>query len=92
MPDPHEVSRETIRRLLTGQTVSTWVKVDAVVRALCCLSDQDPDHRRWPESDHYEDDDPETFRQYLRRLWNDDIDRIEPEDDPAGSPAQSSRR
>lgn len=79
MQDPLPVSRETIRRLLKGQTISTWERVDAVLRALCEIGGQDPDRRRWPESDNWHDDDPTTCRERLRQLLNDDIDGVEPE-------------
>ncbi|MFD5233625.1 hypothetical protein ACFWJ5_34880 [Streptomyces qaidamensis] len=82
MDDPLPVSRETIRRLLTGQTLSTWEKVDAVLRALCKLSYQDPESLRWPEESGgwNESGDPTTRRQHLQRLWNDAVDGIDPED------------
>jgi len=82
------VSRETVRRLLTGQTLSTWAKVDAVLQALCRLGNQDPDRRRWPESSDWNDDgDTTTCREHLRQLWNDAVDGIEPEDPLAAPPA-----
>ncbi|MFE0776421.1 hypothetical protein [Streptomyces sp. NPDC058861] len=88
MPNSHKVSRETIRRLLTGTTISQWVVVDAVLRALCQMRDWDPDGRRWPEpTDRYDEDDPETCREYLRRLWNNDIDGLEPDEAPIAPPA-----
>ncbi|MFJ9250359.1 hypothetical protein [Streptomyces sp. NPDC101776] len=91
MPNPHKVSRETIRRLLTGQTTSQWAVVDALVRALCELQARAPDDRRWPEpDDQYEEDNPETCREYLRRLWNDDIDGLEPGEAPTVPPAVSA--
>lgn len=91
MHDPLPVSRETIRRLLKGQTISTWERVDAVLRALCEIGGRDPDRRRWPEADNWHDDDPTTCRERLRQLLNDDIDGVEPENDPASvSPARSN--
>ncbi|MEU5438234.1 hypothetical protein AB0G73_33425 [Streptomyces sp. NPDC020719] len=88
MPNPHQVSRETIRRLLTGQTTSQWPVVDALLRALCQLQDRDPDGRRWPESDdRWDEDDPVTCREYLRRLWNNDIDGLDPDEAPVTPPA-----
>jgi len=90
MRDPIPVSRETIRRLLKGQTVSTWERVDAVLRALCEIGGQDPDRRRWPEADNWHDDDPTTCRERLRQLLNDDIDGVEPENDPASVPPARS--
>ncbi|MEV6002163.1 hypothetical protein AB0M25_23535 [Streptomyces griseomycini] len=88
MPNPHKVSRETIRRLLTGTTTSQWAVVDAVLRALCQMRDWDPDGRRWPEpDDRYDDDDSTTCREYLRRLWNNDIDGLEPDEAPIAPPA-----
>ncbi|MEU8138220.1 hypothetical protein [Streptodolium elevatio] len=85
MRDPLPVSRETIRRLLKGETVSTWERVDAVLRALCEIGGLDPDRRRWEES-RYDDDDPTTCRQRLRQLLNNDIDGVEPKNVPAPIP------
>ncbi|MFF8024768.1 hypothetical protein ACFZDJ_27435 [Streptomyces sp. NPDC007896] len=91
LASPVPVSRETIRRLLTGQTVSTWAKVDAVLRVLCQLGGQDPDRRRWPEpEDRFDEDDPASCREYLRRLWNDAVDGVEPEEAPAVPPPRPS--
>lgn len=87
MPDPHPVSRETIRRLLTGTTTSQWAVVDALLRALCHLQERDPDGRRWAEADNDWDDDPSTCREYLRRLWNNDIDELEKGETPTAPPA-----
>lgn len=88
MPNPHKVSRETIRRLLTGQTTSQWPVVDALLRALCQMQDRDPDGRRWPEpDDRYDEVDPTTCREYLRRLWNNDIDGLDPDEASAAPPA-----
>ena len=89
LPTPVPVSRETVRRLLTGQAVSTWARVDAVLRALCHLAEQDPDRRRWPEpEDRYDENDSSSCREYLRRLWNDAVDGIEPREAPAVPPPQ----
>lgn len=87
MPDSHPVSRETIRRLLTGTTTSQWPVVDAVLRALCHLQGRDPDGRRWAEADDHWDDDPSTCREYLRQLWNNDIDDLEKSETPTAPPA-----
>lgn len=80
LPGASSVSRETVRRLLTGQTLSSWEKVDAVLRALCQLCGQDPERRRWPADTSSwgggEDDDT-TCREYLFQLWNDAIDEVE---------------
>lgn len=86
MQDPLPVSRETIRRLLKGETISTWERVDAVLRALCEIGGMDPDRRRWPEADNWQDDDPTTCRERLRQLLDDDIDGVEPENVPAPVP------
>ncbi|GLP68756.1 hypothetical protein TUSST3_53790 [Streptomyces sp. TUS-ST3] len=88
MPEAHKVSRETIRRLLTGQTTSQWAVVDAVLRALCHLQNRDPDQRRWSEEDDWRDDDPRTYRQVLRHLWNEDIDKAGT-NDPTRVPPQT---
>jgi hypothetical protein len=90
MQNPLPVSRETIRRLLKGETISTWERVDAVLRALCEIGGMDPDRRRWPESDNWQDDDPTTCRERLRQLLDDDIDGVEPENVPAPVPPARS--
>lgn len=88
MPNPHPVSRETIRRLLTGTTTSQWAVVDALLRALCQLQARDPDGRRWAKpDDRWEDDDPSTCREHLRHLWNNDIDGLEENEAPSVPPA-----
>lgn len=80
MTDAFPVSRETIRRLLRGESVARWERVDAVLRALCEMGNQDPDRRRWQESGDWNDDgDPTTCRQHLRQLLYDDIDEVQPE-------------
>ncbi|MET9847944.1 hypothetical protein [Streptomyces ossamyceticus] len=80
MTDAFPVSRETIRRLLRGESVARWERVDAVLRALCEIGNQDPDRRRWQESGDWNDDgDPTTCRQHLRQLLYDDIDEVQPE-------------
>ncbi|MFD7678477.1 hypothetical protein [Streptomyces sp. NPDC060187] len=84
-----KVSRETIRRLLTGTTTSQWAVVDAVFRALCEMQGRDPDGRRWPESedDRWDDSPPATCREHLRRLWNNDIDGLDRDEEPSAPPA-----
>ncbi len=74
--EPVQVSRETVRRLLKGETTSTWPKVKAVHEALCRMAEQDPTWRRFP----YGDEDDRTARDYLRDLWNDAVDRVAPDD------------
>ncbi|GAA2970038.1 hypothetical protein GCM10010446_63910 [Streptomyces enissocaesilis] len=94
MTDAFPVSRETIRRLLRGESVARWERVDAVLRALCEIANQDPDRRRWQESGDWNDDgDPTTCRQHLRQLLYDDIDEVQPElppSPPAVPPPRSS--
>lgn len=84
LPETPSVSRETVRRLLKGETISRWDKVDALLRVLCSMADRDPDDQRWP--DDYDDD--ITYRDRLRQLWDNDIDGVEPE--PESPPAQTS--
>ncbi|MFE6946041.1 single stranded DNA-binding domain-containing protein [Streptomyces chartreusis] len=92
MTDAFPVSRETIRRLLRGESVARWERVDAVLRALCEIGNDDPDRRRWAETDDWNDDgDPTTCRQHLRQLLFADIDKIQPELPPA-SPAVPTPR
>ncbi|MFD7731296.1 hypothetical protein ACFV6F_13025 [Kitasatospora phosalacinea] len=95
LPAPAPVSRETVRRLLTGKGHVTWPKVDAVFRALCRIANQDPDRQRW-YNDGY-DNDETTCREHLNKLWNDCLDgddgvlpapRSEPQA-PANPPEQT---
>ncbi|MFD9061402.1 hypothetical protein ACFVZ3_07790 [Kitasatospora purpeofusca] len=71
-PEGRAVSRETVRRLLTGKGDATWNNVDLLFRALCHLAGEDPERLRW-EQDRY-DDDATTCRDHLRKLWHDSID------------------
>jgi hypothetical protein len=81
------VSRETVRRLLTGQTYSDWARVELVLRAMCLLASQDPDRRRWPHpADRFDEDDPSTCIEHLRLLWNNAVDDIDPDDDADPAP------
>lgn len=76
------VSRETVRRILKGETTSTWPTVRAVHEVLCRMADQDPTWRRFSDSSDYdEDNDTRTFREYIRDLWNDAVDGVEPDDE-----------
>ena len=77
------VSRETVRRLLKGETTSTWPKVRAVHEVLCRMADRDPTRRRFSDSSDYdEDDDTRTLREYILDLWNDAVDGAESDDGP----------
>ncbi|MHC3464604.1 hypothetical protein OG936_37300 [Streptomyces sp. NBC_00846] len=79
---PVTVSRETVRRLLKGETTSTWPTVRAVHEVLCRMGDQDPTWRRFSDSNDYdEDNDTRTLREYIRDLWNDAVDGVEPDDE-----------
>lgn len=83
------VSRETVRRLLKGETTSTWPKVKAVHEVLCRMAEQDPTWRRFANSEDYDDDnDVRTLRDYLRDLWNDAVDGSETDEAPAVPPQQ----
>ncbi|WP_413755071.1 hypothetical protein [Streptomyces sp. MMBL 11-3] len=77
------VSRETVRRLLKGETTSTWPKVKAVHDVLCRMADRDPTWRRFSDSSDYdEDNDTRTLYEYIRDLWNDAVDGVESDDGP----------
>ncbi|MFI1018156.1 hypothetical protein [Streptomyces sp. NPDC020965] len=82
------VSRETVRRLLTGQTLSDWARVELVLRAMCLLANQAPDRRRWPHPEDRSDDDPSTCIEHLRLLWNNAVDDIDLDDDEDAPPPQ----
>lgn len=92
------VSRETVRRLLKGETTSTWPRVKAVHDALCQMADHDPTWRRFSDSSDYDDEnDTRTHREYIRDLWNDAVDGIEAGDSlpqlapvPVASPPRTS--
>ncbi|MFC7797201.1 hypothetical protein [Streptomyces cinereoruber] len=76
------VSRETVRKLLKGETTSTWPRVKAVHEVLCQMADQDPTWRRFADSaDYDEDNDTRTLREYIRDLWNDAVDGVAPDDE-----------
>ncbi|MGN9796243.1 hypothetical protein ACTMTU_34860 [Streptomyces sp. OZ13] len=82
-PDRVVVSRETVRRLLKGETTSTWPKVKVVHEVLCRMADRDPTWRRFADSSDYdEDNDTRTLREYIRDLWNDAVDGVEVDDGP----------
>lgn len=81
------VSRETVRRLLIGQTFSDWARVELVLRAMCLLANQDPDRRRWsPSEDRYGDDDASTCIEHLRLLWNNAVDDLDSDNDAVPPP------
>lgn len=76
------VSRETVRRLLKGETTSTWPKVKAVHEVLCRMAGHDPTGRRFSDSSDYdEDNDTRSLREYIRDLWNEAVDGVEPDDE-----------
>lgn len=66
-----KVSRETVRRLLKGETISSWPTVRAVHQALCELADQDHTQLRF-QSEYSED--TRTLREYIRDLWNEAVE------------------
>lgn len=73
-------SKETVRRVLTGQVVPPrWATVDAIISGLCALAGLDPDGPRWAD-DEWNGRDPEspTWRCVLKARWNDALD-----EDPA---------
>ncbi|MEE1826163.1 hypothetical protein PUR61_28820 [Streptomyces sp. BE20] len=75
LPAPVQVSRETIRRLLTGKSIVSWPKANAVFLALCSIAGQDPDRDRWERPNYRDDDDYyPTCRAHLRKLWLDCMD------------------
>lgn len=86
-----KVSRETVRRLLKGETTSSWVTVRAVHQTLCELADQDHTQLRFPSE--YSSD-TRTLREYIRDLWNDAVEG-EPANpttsEPTPVPPQSGR-
>ncbi|MEW2467932.1 hypothetical protein AB0919_23360 [Streptomyces sp. NPDC046994] len=73
--DAFTASRETIRRMLRGETVPvSWQVVDGVLTVLCARASIDPDTERW-EGGY---DEAPTHRQNLRNLWNEALDAPPP--------------
>ncbi|MFH7337131.1 hypothetical protein [Streptomyces sp. KHY 26] len=74
-------SRETVRRMLRGQTVPVnWQVVDAVLTVLCARAGIDPEEERW-EGGFTQGP---SHRANLREAWNEALDT------PATSPAPQS--
>lgn len=78
-------SKETIRRMLHGETVpANWETVEAVLEALCELADKDPDS----EAPWWEDSfgAGPTFREVLTGAWNAALEAPSPSEAPAPPP------
>ena len=79
-------SQETVRRILRGTVVPTdWNRVNAVFQVLCEVGDIDPDVDR---GDGRYDDDAESNREYLRRLWDEALEE-EPQAPPIPRPTRA---
>jgi hypothetical protein len=61
-------SAETVRRMITGKVLPEQARLYAVFRVLCDMAEVDPDADHW--EGRYDDDEPESHWQYLRRLWD----------------------
>jgi hypothetical protein len=72
---PGPISRETVRRLLKGQTRSTWKKVELVFEALCSIANRDPEADRW--ADAYDVDEKQSQRAWLCELWSNAVDEVQ---------------
>ncbi len=76
--DPHSIvmltlSRETVRRILKGETLSSWKRVEALFEALCFISNRDPEQDRWAEENY-----PfQTHRSYFKEVWSAATDGVE---------------
>lgn len=69
-------SKETVRRMLQGETVPAhWETVNAVFLTLCKLADRDPSAPRNPE-DSYGDD--WSCADAMERVWHEAIDDAAP--------------
>lgn len=65
-------SQETVRRILRGTVVPVdWNRVNAVFQVFCEIGEIDPNADRW---DGRYDDDGESNREYLRRLWDEALE------------------
>lgn len=71
---PGPISRETVRRLLKGKTLSSWKKVELLFEALCEISGYDPEVDRW--SENYDVDEVQSLRERLRELWSEATDEV----------------
>jgi hypothetical protein len=63
-------SAETVRRMITGKVLPEQGRLYAVFRVLCDLAEVDPDAEHWEDRGGYDDGEPESHWQYLRRLWD----------------------
>ncbi|MGW3378151.1 hypothetical protein [Streptomyces hydrogenans] len=70
-----QVSRETVRRLLRGQTFSRWETINRVFEDFCKRAGINPDERRYPQ---WGEASP-SRRQYLKNLWNKAVDEPLPD-------------
>lgn len=68
-------SKETIRRVLKGRTLSRWKNIDAIFKAFCAMSDLDSNDSIHPPQGGF----MQPRWQILRSLWNDAVDPPEPE-------------
>lgn len=79
-------SRETIRRMLRGTTVSRWATVEAVFLVLCELAGRHPEESRYPDDINGS----VSCREMLELAWNNAVDAdplARPLPDPwAGAP------
>jgi hypothetical protein len=59
------LTRETVRKILKGKTLSTWKRVECLFLALCHMTGRNPEDDRWANE-------PIPFQShtdYLRELW-----------------------
>jgi hypothetical protein len=61
-------SPETVRRMITGKVLPERGRLYAVFAVLCDMAEVDPDADHWEGM--YNNDEPESHWQYLRRLWD----------------------
>ncbi|MFJ9528079.1 hypothetical protein [Streptomyces cyaneofuscatus] len=81
-------SRETIRKMLRGETVPRWSTVDAVFTALCKRSGIAKDERRFSNETMIRS---VTFEQALRQLWDEAVEGLSDLDLALGAPDRSDR-
>jgi hypothetical protein len=72
---PGTASRETVRRVMAGETLSTWNNVKSLFLVLCKMAGEDPSEPWHPGG--FGDEEEPRWR-YFRWQWNQAIDVPEP--------------
>lgn len=69
-----KLSRETVRKILKGKTLSTWARVESLLLVLCHISGRDCDLDRWAE---IQEAPVQSHRDHLRELWIEAADVVQ---------------